>query len=213
MTRTPRSMPSLADLLISGSSEEAALEKKTLTTLRQHFSDSIAPLLLLRDKDFSTRGENGQPMVSGIGPKSLQLIKRRLSDHSLRLREMEESIYLRAKTLYGSSELVPIQALYVIAIHTEGFVRTQYHRSRPVALICLQNNAMTIGELTEMTREGVREYLRLSGLDIDDSHMRLLVNELRNRLQLWGLTLADETQRSHRQEVPTPGTVPSHGYR
>ena len=174
MSNAPRTMPSLEEAFISDASTEAGVERKVFTTLRQHFSESIAPLLLLREQDFSARDENGQP------------------------------------TLYGSIDLVPIQALYVISIHTGGAVQTQFFRSRPIALICMQNNAMTIGELTSMTKDGIWDYLQLSGLDIDDDHMRLMVNELRNRLQLWGLTLADETQRSHRQEMPTPGTVPMH---
>ena len=210
MSNAPRTMPSLEEVFISDASTEAGVERKVFTTLRQHFSESIAPLLLLREQDFSARDENGQPTLSGIGPKSIQLIKRRLGEHDLRLRVMEESIYLRAKTLYGSIDLVPIQALYVVSIHTGGAVQTQFFRSRPIALICMQNNTMTMGELTSMTKKGVRDYLQLSGLDIDDAHMRLMVDELRNRLQLWGLTLADETQRSHRQEMPTPGTVPTH---
>ena len=100
MSNAPRTMPSLEEVFISDTSTEAGVERKVFTTLRQHFSESIAPLLLLREQDFSARDENGQPMLSGIGPKSIQLIKRRLGEHDLRLRVMEESIYLRAKALY-----------------------------------------------------------------------------------------------------------------
>ncbi len=181
------SLPSIEELIISDNPALVRRERQLVKLLNTRFSGSIAPLLLLTRESL--------PEIKGLGPRSIRLILERLEAHDLRPRFYEEHAEKRAAGLYKGISRVPIQALYVCAVSYEPYRFTHYAESRYVDLLCQLDPSMTLGELTEMSRSDLRNYLKLKEVAIDSHWFNRFIQELRGRLRVWGLGLANEVKR------------------
>lgn len=193
--------PTISELIIADPKNPTGTERRIITALKGHFSECIAPLLLLTEIDLKS--------IDGIGPTYRAILKQRLDNNGLRLRYMDEPVTYRAMELYGSMDKVPIYALCVTPTHAGFNTHSDFYRSPAINLLAMQRDTMTIGELMDMSKSDIRRFLMLSGLSLDDTRMRLHIEELSCRLRNWGLKFASvPNSTSPGSGAPVPGTIP-----
>lgn len=160
-------------------SQPGIMSGQVSKVLRNNLHGNLAPLLLMT--------ASGLRRMNGIGKSREMFIHEVLEEAGLRLRLEEERVHARARSLFGSIEDTPVQALLVISVISGASTVEFYMNSPVVGLISRLTPDMTIGEIKahSRTQQSLSDYFSRQGVEIDSRRIRDKFDELSSRLNPW----------------------------
>ena len=138
---------------------------------------SLAPYLLLTQKELSS--------IPGIGKRRQTYAAEMLKKAALRTRHPSESVHDRARQVYGSIEMTPLQALLVVSAFSGNSVTAQYMESPAVKVIVSITPGITIGSLVNYLDTGLHRLFDAHEVAIDKRHIGNIEAELNSRVPTW----------------------------